>query len=682
ATAALTMGAVVGVPAAAQPLDSADPAAFPVQIVRVNTPAAADKTRLNGLGLDLTEHAGPGFVEVVLHTAADADALAAAGLTYDVEVPDLALQTARSNRATKAYAASVTSSPLPSGRDTYRTLADYNDDLRALAAIKPGVVTRFALPHQTLEGRTVYGIEISDQVDSAASSQKPAFLVMGLHHAREWPSGESSMEFAYDLVKNHGRDARITDLLKKARVIVVPVVNADGFNQSITQGSLLDLREVDNGGTVSVLGTPGNAYKRKNCRVADGADSTPPGACDAATSPGGFGIGIDPNRNYGGFWGGPGASDLFADPTYRGAGPFSEPETQNVRELVSAEQVTTLITNHTFSNLVLRPPGLRAQGDTPDEAIYADLGARMAAQNGYTNQHSYQLYDTTGTTEDWSYYATGGLGYTFEIGEEFHPPFPTVVDQYLGAGQFAGKGNREAYLTALASTADATKHSVISGKAPAGATLRLRKQFSTETYDGSAFTDRLESTMTVPTSGSFSWHTNPSTRPVVMKHRLQVLAEEPTREQTYTASRALAPTEHEDVEFVVTETDQDLLQVELDWPTPDDYDLEVYFKEADGSLTEVASSGNFVGEKELATVDTPKPGTYVLRVINFASVSPTWTMTAGLYDTTDTIIGDGLVENWTLTCERPDGTVLQTVPVIVDRGQQVKPDLTACRDRF
>ncbi|MGH8970722.1 MAG: carboxypeptidase, partial [Actinomycetes bacterium] len=67
ATAALTMGAVVGVPAAAQPLDSADPAALPVQIVRVNTPAAADKTRLNGLGLDLTEHAGPGFVEVVLH---------------------------------------------------------------------------------------------------------------------------------------------------------------------------------------------------------------------------------------------------------------------------------------------------------------------------------------------------------------------------------------------------------------------------------------------------------------------------------------------------------------------------------------------------------------------------------------------------------------------------------------
>jgi hypothetical protein len=676
AAAALSLGALSAVPTAAEGSTT-----FPVQLVRVDTPSRADKDRLNGLGLDLTEHAGPGFVEVVLHSAADADALSGAGLTYDVEIPDLALRTAENNRASRAYADSVATSPLPSGRDSYRTLADYNDDLRELASIKPDVVDRFALPHKTLEGRTVYGVEISDSVNSAATSQKPVFLMMGLHHAREWPSGEMAMEFAYDLVKNHGSDARITNLLKQARVVVVPVVNADGFNQSVTQGMLLDLREVDNGGTVSVLGTPGNAYKRKNCRV-EGSDSTPPGACDAAASPGGFGIGVDPNRNYGGYGGGPGASATFAEPTYRGSGPFSEPETQNVRELVSGEHVTTLITNHTFSNLVLRPPGLRAQGDTADEAVYEDLGARMAANNGYTNQHSYQLYDTTGTTEDWSYYATGGLGYTFEIGEEFHPPFPDVVDHYLGKGQYAGKGNREAYLTALESTADPAMHSMVSGKAPAGAVLRLRKQFATPTYDGSSFTDRLETTMTVPADGKFAWHINPSTRPLVMKHRLQVLSEQPTREETFKPGTALLPTQHEDKEFVVTETDQDLLQVELDWPTPDDYDLEVYYKEADGSLTQVASSGNFVGEKELATVNSPKAGTYVLRVINFASVSPDWTMTAGLYDTTDTIVGDGLVENWTLTCERPDGTVLTTQSVVVDRGQQVKPNLAACRSAY
>ena len=80
-------------------------ASFPVQLVRVDTPRAADKSRLTNLGLDLTEHAGPGFVEVVLHTAADAATLRDAGLAYDVEIPDLALRTAQNNKISTAYAA-------------------------------------------------------------------------------------------------------------------------------------------------------------------------------------------------------------------------------------------------------------------------------------------------------------------------------------------------------------------------------------------------------------------------------------------------------------------------------------------------------------------------------------------------------------------------------------------------
>ena len=115
-----------------------------------------------------------------------------------------------------------------------------------------------------------------------------------------------------------------------------------------------------------------------------------------------------------------------------------------------------LISLHTFSNLVLRPNGVNPNtigfdgkpvGDAPDEAGLKQLGARFAAQNGYANIHGWQLYDTTGTTEDYSYNATGGYGYTFEVGaNEFHPPYPEVVDEYLGTGKYAGKGNREAFL--------------------------------------------------------------------------------------------------------------------------------------------------------------------------------------------------------------------------------------------
>jgi murein tripeptide amidase MpaA len=686
--AALALGAaLLTAPSAAQvPIGAPD--AFAPQLVTVDTPTRADKARLQTLGLDLTEHAGHDYIEVVLHSTAEREALTAAGFTYDVRIADLVRRQGEINRLDEAFAATTIRTALPSGRDAYRSLADYNADLQALAEENPGLVRLIELPEPTLDGRTTYGVEIA--TDVARRDGRPTFAMFGLHHAREWPSGEHAMEFAIDLVNGAtSGDPRISALLDRGRMVVVPVANPDGFQLSYTDGQAVDLRELDGGGTVSILGTPGNAYKRKNCRVIDGQD-TPDGTCAAfsATSPGGFGIGTDLNRNYGGLWGGPGASETFADPTYRGAGPFSEPETRNVRDLISNRQVTMMISNHTFSNLVLRPNGVNPTtigpdglpvGDAPDEQALKALGAQMTAQNGYANIHGWELYDTTGTTEDWSYNATGGFGYTFEIGpNEFHPPFAQVVDEYLGAGEYAGKGNREAYLLAFENAVDRTSHSVIAGRAPSGATLRLRKEFSTPTWSpGDDFTDSIESTM-VTSGKTFTWDVNPSTRPIVQSRLIKLLAEEPTRTETFTGTPP--PAGSVDHEFVVTETDQEIMQVTLDWPTPDDLDLEVYRKHADGSLSLVGSSGNFVGEKEKVTLNAPTPGTYVIRVVNFASITPTYTAEAALYDATEQLTAP-LVEAYTLTCEQ-DGQVLQTVPVVVDRGQQVKVDLRQCARRW
>jgi hypothetical protein len=676
--AAVLAALALSVPAAATEDD-----AFPVQLVRVNVPTQADRDELVNLGLDLTEHGGPTFVEAVLHSRSDAERLASEGFTWTVTIPDLALREIQNNEISAAYAASTDVSPLPSGRDTYRTLADYENELRTLARDNGDIVRPFTLSRKSLEGREIVGIEISDNIASKTDG-KPTFLMMGLHHAREWPSGEHSIEFAYDLVNGYrSGDARITGLLQKTRVLVVPVVNPDGFEQSRKWGDLVDIREFDDGGTVTILGNPGNAYKRKNCRVADGVDPTPPGGCEVS-SPGGFGLGIDLNRNYGGLWGGPGSSGLFAEAIYRGPTPFSEPETQAVRELISGRHVTTLITNHTFSNLVLRPPGIRAAGETVDEAAMQSLGAQMADQNGYRNIHGWQLYDTTGTTEDWSYNATGGYGYTFEIGpQEFHPPYPKVVDEYLGAGIYAGKGNREAYLLALETAANPLHHSVVAGKAPTGAVLRMTKEFETKTSRGPAVRDRLDSTLLVGGGNKYTWHINPSTRPEVMEHRVRILAEEPTRSQSWTWTGAWLPNDHVDFDFELPESGVGALKVTLDWPTPDDIDLYVYYVNPDGSLVQVGSSGNFILEKEEAIVELPEPGSYVLRVVNFASVSPSFTLTASLHGSAgEDVFGGGIVESYTLTCERPNGTVLQTATVTVDRGRTQKLDLRECLRRF
>ncbi len=264
------------------------------------------------------------------------------------------------------------------------------------------------------------------------------------------------MEFAYDLLENRRTDDRARRTVNKVRTIIVPVVNVEGFVVS---------REAAPNGDFSLFDYE---MKRKNCSV---SAQTPPEYLggDCADNPAGRLRGTDLNRNYPGFWGGPGASPVWSSDTYRGDGPGSEPEVAGVRDPISNRQVTNLITNHTYSNLVLRPPSIAATGLSPDEPLLRSLGERMADANGYTNWASYQLYDTSGSVEDWSYWNTGGLGYTFEIGpDEFHPPFADgVVAEYLGLPPADGAGfggNREAYYRMAESALDGREHARIVGR--------------------------------------------------------------------------------------------------------------------------------------------------------------------------------------------------------------------------
>ena len=202
-------------------------------------------------------------------------------------------------------------------------------------------------------------------------------------------------------------------------------------------------------------------------------------------------FGVDPNRNYGGFWGGPGASTEDTMPfgataqDYRGPGPFSEVETRNIRNLVSSRQVVTMITNHTFSNLMLVPPGLQAAGPPPDDkAAPPPRQRRWRARTATPTRRDTSSTTRPGRTEDWSYNATGGLGFTFEIGPTaFHPNYASMIAEYNGTTAAAGDGggNRAAYLTALASTVNRKRHSIIRGTAPRGAFLTLSKRFKTPT---------------------------------------------------------------------------------------------------------------------------------------------------------------------------------------------------------
>jgi hypothetical protein len=676
-------------------IDTSAATAGPSSLVRVATPTRERAQALADSGLDVTEHGGPGYVEVVLHGTDDALKLRDAGFQYTVEVADLAAQGRRDRKADAAFAAATPETELPSGQNTYRRLFDYSEDLKRLAREHPDLVKPITLNHQTYEGRPVEGIEITTNPN--ARDGKPVFLQMGAHHAREWPSAEHAMEWAYELILGYRNgDARTRRLVETTRTIVVPVINPDGFNASRETGELQGAGDGRGGTaddeTINILTHP-NEYRRKNCRLVTGQEA---GSCLQPA----FGIasaGVDPNRNYGGFWGGPGASADPTNETYYGTGPFSEPETQNVRELISTRQVTTLITNHTFSNLVLRPPGIQVQGPAPDEPIYKALGDAMAAQNGYASQFSYELYDTTGTTEDWSYYATGGLGFTFEIGpEHFHPPFEETVAEYQGTTEAAGAGagNREAYYTAQESTADATKHAVLTGRAPAGQVLRLKKSFETPTSQDTTFTDTLDSTIQVPSTGRFEWHVNQSTRPLVAQDRGREATGEPSPPQQFAARGESTPcanfddppeTCYEDHTITVPGgegIDNARATIRVEWPTPvSDYDVKVYRADAEGNATgdPIGTSGQGTTNFEQVVLGDPAPGDYVVRVINWAAVEP-WSGTVSFEGPDE--FQPAETETWTLFCEDPDGTIRSARQVAIARGETRALDLrSSCTRR-
>jgi Zinc carboxypeptidase len=664
---------------------------------------------LDRFGLDVTENSHANGTDVLVAGQKQLDALKASGLPYETRIPDMSAYAAHSRAADLAVTAS---SPLPSGRTTYRTLDDVQSELKQFGTDHPGLVRPVNLG-KSFQGRDIQGLEIANNVNG--NDGRPVFFLVAMHHAREWPSVEAAMEYAHLLVQGQN-DPRIANLLKNERTVIVPVVNPDGFNSSRSAADPGDTIRDLNGGkepqagpyppsTLESIAPPGGvaAYRRKNC---DGEFSDEPSVpCELQ-------YGVDPNRNYGNLWGGNGASPDPSSQAYHGPGPRSEPEVRAIWDYSRTHQVTTLISLHNVAALVLRPPGLHDSGKAPDEARLKAIGDAMANATGYTSEYGFQLYDTAGTTEDDTYAAEGGYGYTIEIGPEngaFHMPYQTgFIDEWTGDNPKAQNrgGLKEALLLAGEAAASTPDHAVLRGSAPVGATLRLHKDFKTTTSEYCPMApdpvvnvstplddplacpggkhapiqldDTLDSTTTVPPSGQFEWHVNQSTRPFVGGGAVsEKLSDTSSRTDTFTGGQGTAPGDSEDRPFTVTADDHaDAVKIDVEWGgSPEDYDIEVYKGTPDDPNAKlVGSSGSSPGIPEHVVLEHPETGDYFLRVINFAAGVSQWTATIGRYESTQTVT-TGHKEAYTMTCEQ-GGNVIATHEVIIDRGQAI--DMNPC----
>ena len=339
-----------------------------------------------------TESAGIGPVEFSV-SPRGMQALDASGIQYEVLIDNLqAMIDAERRRLDKA-------DPLAAG-GWFADFKDYdaaNAYLNELAALRVDITEVFEVG-TSLEGRAINAIRIT-----GPGQNKPVVLLNGCQHAREWVAVMIPMYIADQLIREYGIDPIITDLVDRVEIVIIPIVNPDGYEYSW---------DVDR-------------FWRKNRRPNGGGS-----------------FGVDLNRNWDFGWGGEGSSGNPNSQIYRGVAPFSEPESAAMRDFYQANpQIVANIDFHSYSQLVLQPWGYSP--DLPDDHIALDsLGGEMASIITSVNGESYVngpvysiLYPASGISIDWTYGDQGVFSYTIELRDQGFYGFVLPPEQIIPNAQ-------------------------------------------------------------------------------------------------------------------------------------------------------------------------------------------------------------------------------------------------------
>lgn len=276
----------------------------------------------------------------------------------------------------------------PAEDSAYHNYDEVLGDLADLADRYPHLV-RLVTLGTSWEGRLLQGVRITDRPDE--DEGEPGALIFALTHGREHLSTEQALAIAHHFAEGYGLDPAVTNLLNQRILWIFPNVNPDGGEYDVHSGFAYE-------------------WWRPNRRPL-----APP-----------WFYGVDLNRNYGYQWACcGGSSPTPGDETYRGPGPFSEPETQALRDFVLAHpEVTVSLSLHTFGETVLWPWSYTYAPvpDPLDRATLERLGRALAAANGYRAQQASDLYIADGTSDDWLYGERGIFAFTLELYPRGIPP--------------------------------------------------------------------------------------------------------------------------------------------------------------------------------------------------------------------------------------------------------------------
>ena len=249
------------------------------------------------------------------------------------------------------------------------------DKLDSMKAEYPGLISQKYSIGNSYEIKPIWTVRVSNNPEVVTG--RPQIWLNGMTHARE-PLGMSNiLYFMYWLFENNNIDPIATYILNNREIYVTPFINPDGYVYNQTTNP--------NGG----------GMWRKN--------RTPQGSA----------IGVDLNRNYGiyQFWNSPngGSSTNPSSSTYRGTAPFSEPETQVVRDYTNSMNFKTVLNYHTYGNYLLRPWAWCDPIAPPDSMIFHEWGADMTQFNYYEYGTGFSLlnYKVRGDACDWMHHDSG-----------------------------------------------------------------------------------------------------------------------------------------------------------------------------------------------------------------------------------------------------------------------------------
>lgn len=202
---------------------------------------------------------------------------------------------------------------------------------------------------ESVQGRTIWGLKITDNPEIEENEVEVRFC--GAHHGDEYMSVELPLLLAWDLVQNYTVNTTITNYIKNREIWIIPLVNPDG-------------REMN---------------QRYNANY------------------------VDLNRDYGYMWSGAGGS----------SSPFSQPETQAIREHALKNNFVLSYSYHTTAQYVNYVWNYKPQ-TFPDEPMIMMISNVYGDLSGYTPTNGYDWYQITGDTNDFSYGCRGDLDTTIE----------------------------------------------------------------------------------------------------------------------------------------------------------------------------------------------------------------------------------------------------------------------------